>query len=317
MLHGQDLLGDGVNVAARLQTAAEPGGICISGSVHDQISNKLSLSFQSLGEMNFKNIQTPVRTFSITHAQGHGDLPSPKPRGGGRPPAKWIAAGLLLLAILAGGSFWAYTARERSKAEQARVSATAAQPEVTRPEAPPPSQPEVKAAPAPPPVSQPKLKPAQAPPASKPETKPETKIAQAPLRPNPPANSQGGAGAAVATSAMSSGGFDGDYSGPICYSEFRKMAQRCYQAKGTISGSKISGQWTMGPEKKISVLLTGDVAKSGDVKIEIVQRDANLPHPAKANLTGAVRGGLINASGSFLNGRAATLDWHKNSAAPH
>src|ERR1700736_326282 len=80
MLHGQDLLGDGVNVAARLQTAAEPGGICISGSVHDQIRNKLSLSFQSLGEKNFKNIQRPVRTFSITEAEGVGTLP-PKLRG--------------------------------------------------------------------------------------------------------------------------------------------------------------------------------------------------------------------------------------------
>src|SRR5271170_2174487 len=83
MLHGQDLLGDGVNVAARLQTAAQPGGICISGSVHDQISNKLSLSFQSLGEMNFKNIQRPIRTFSITEALGRGTLPSPKPPSAG------------------------------------------------------------------------------------------------------------------------------------------------------------------------------------------------------------------------------------------
>src|ERR1700733_3515989 len=76
MVQGQDLLGDGVNVAARIQTAAEPGGVCISGSVHDQISNKLSLSFQSLGAMNFKNIQQPVRTFSITEAPGQGSLPS-------------------------------------------------------------------------------------------------------------------------------------------------------------------------------------------------------------------------------------------------
>src|SRR4029077_5449768 len=81
MLHGQDLLGDGVNVAARLQTAAEPGGICISGSVHDQIRNKLSLSFQSLGERNFKNIPQTVRTFSITEAEGHGALPAPKVAG--------------------------------------------------------------------------------------------------------------------------------------------------------------------------------------------------------------------------------------------
>src|ERR1039457_6913612 len=92
MLHGQDLLGDGVNVAARLQTAAEPGGICISGSVHDQIRNKLSLSFQSLGEMNFKNIQQPVRTFSITEAEDRGALPAPRPRGAKISPVQWIVA---------------------------------------------------------------------------------------------------------------------------------------------------------------------------------------------------------------------------------
>src|SRR5271156_4863410 len=76
MLQGEDLMGDGVNVAARLQTAAEPGGICISGSVHDQIRNKLSLTFHSLGEQNFKNIQDPVRTFSILEADGSSAIPS-------------------------------------------------------------------------------------------------------------------------------------------------------------------------------------------------------------------------------------------------
>src|SRR5271168_2889215 len=55
MVQGSDLLGDGVNVAARLQTAAEPGGICLSGGVYDQIRNKLSLSFKLLGELNYKN----------------------------------------------------------------------------------------------------------------------------------------------------------------------------------------------------------------------------------------------------------------------
>jgi adenylate cyclase len=88
MVHGQDLMGDGVNVAARLQTAAEPGGICISGSVHDQISNKLSLSFHSMGPMNFKNIQQPIRTFSIGESGDNetsggstpaGQVPAPTP----------------------------------------------------------------------------------------------------------------------------------------------------------------------------------------------------------------------------------------------
>src|SRR5271167_3949643 len=114
MLHGQDLLGDGVNVAARLQTAAEPGGICISGSVFDQIRNKLSLSFQSLGEMHFKNIQQTVRTFSITEAEGGGVLPAAQPRAEKTSPAKWIAAVLLVLLLIAG--YWAYTVKQRGTA---------------------------------------------------------------------------------------------------------------------------------------------------------------------------------------------------------
>jgi class 3 adenylate cyclase len=61
-----DLLGDGVNVAARIQSIAEPGGICISGSVYDQIQNKLTLQFKQLGEQSFKNIARPIRTFSIS-----------------------------------------------------------------------------------------------------------------------------------------------------------------------------------------------------------------------------------------------------------
>src|SRR5271167_1343756 len=130
MVQGQDLMGDGVNVAARLQTAAEPGGICLSGSVHDQIRNKLSLSFQSLGERSYKNIQQPIRTFSITEAEGHGALPTPKPSETRSGSAKWIAAGLLLL-LLVGGGFWAYSVNERSKAEHARAMAVAAPAEVT------------------------------------------------------------------------------------------------------------------------------------------------------------------------------------------
>ncbi len=65
IVQGGDLLGDGVNVAARIQTATAPGGICISGSVYDQIQNKLSLDFKLLGEQTYKNIAKPVRTYTV------------------------------------------------------------------------------------------------------------------------------------------------------------------------------------------------------------------------------------------------------------
>ena len=132
IVQGQDLLGDGVNVAARLQTAAEPGGICVSGSVYDQIRNKLSLSFNPLGEKSFKNIPQPVRTFSITEAEGHGRLPSPR-AGRGR-AAGWIVAAVLL-AALAAGAYWTYSRNKRIKAEHVRVDAAAANPVTVQPEA--------------------------------------------------------------------------------------------------------------------------------------------------------------------------------------
>ena len=53
------MLGDGVNVAARLEGIAEPGSICISGKVHDEIQAKIGLPFEDLGEKQLKNIARP------------------------------------------------------------------------------------------------------------------------------------------------------------------------------------------------------------------------------------------------------------------
>ncbi len=60
-----DLLGDGVNIAARLEGIAPVGGICISRAVHEQVANKLSVHFSDMGEQQVKNIPTPVHAFHI------------------------------------------------------------------------------------------------------------------------------------------------------------------------------------------------------------------------------------------------------------
>lgn len=59
------LYGDGVNIAARVEGLADAGGICISGSVYDQIENKLSLTYEYLGEKSVKNISKPVRVYQV------------------------------------------------------------------------------------------------------------------------------------------------------------------------------------------------------------------------------------------------------------
>ncbi len=65
VVKGDNLLGDGVNVAARLQALAEPGGICLSGTVFDQVDGKLDLTFDDLGEQEVKNIAKPVRVYRV------------------------------------------------------------------------------------------------------------------------------------------------------------------------------------------------------------------------------------------------------------
>ena len=77
MVGGDNLFGDGVNVAARLESVAEPGGICISGALYDQVRNKVDLSFDDLGERSLKNLGDPVRVFGVRRdgAAAPGGLP--------------------------------------------------------------------------------------------------------------------------------------------------------------------------------------------------------------------------------------------------
>src|ERR1700758_4165973 len=65
MVDGKQIYGDGVNVAARLESLADPGGICISGKVHEESGDKLALFYENLGEHTVKNIAKPVRVFRV------------------------------------------------------------------------------------------------------------------------------------------------------------------------------------------------------------------------------------------------------------
>jgi adenylate cyclase len=80
-----DIFGDGVNVAARLEALAEPGGICVSGTVHDQIRDRLPYRLDDLGEQSVKNIARPVRIYALRPA-AIADLPASS-----APPAAPIA----------------------------------------------------------------------------------------------------------------------------------------------------------------------------------------------------------------------------------
>src|SRR6185369_12163938 len=70
MIKGGDLFGDGVNIAARLQTLASAGGVCVSGVAHDQVKKILPFAFTDLGAQHVKNIEEPVRAFNVSATSG-------------------------------------------------------------------------------------------------------------------------------------------------------------------------------------------------------------------------------------------------------
>ena len=79
MVEGDDVYGDGVNIAARLQQLAEPGGILISGPVYDQVHNKLSMGFARLGHQHVKNIANPIVSYRVIQGDAMTQNPKPQP----------------------------------------------------------------------------------------------------------------------------------------------------------------------------------------------------------------------------------------------
>jgi adenylate cyclase len=96
------LYGDGVNIAARLEALAPPGGICISGTVHDTVGGRLGLNAVFVGEQRVKNIDQPVRVYRLQPGKAGA-------RGGRRPRRPVVIAGAaLLVATVAGAGLWLF-----------------------------------------------------------------------------------------------------------------------------------------------------------------------------------------------------------------
>ena len=79
LIEGDDILGDGVNIAARLEGIAEPGGICISSSAYDQVRGKVAVEFTDLGEQTLKNIARPIRAYAVGLSANVLDRAAPLP----------------------------------------------------------------------------------------------------------------------------------------------------------------------------------------------------------------------------------------------
>src|SRR5713101_261601 len=96
---GEQIYGDGVNVAARLESLADPGGICVSGTVCEHLGNKLALSYEDLGEQSVKNIAKPVRVFRVLPETGAAEATA----GGTKAQAtrKYVRRGIFSIAGLA------------------------------------------------------------------------------------------------------------------------------------------------------------------------------------------------------------------------
>lgn len=136
---GGDLLGDGVNIAARLESLAPPGGICVSRSVHEAVANKIALPFRDIGARALKNIPTPVHAF-VAEWPGVAldDLTAGRDRRFGR-TWPWLAGTAVAGAALAAAVFAPSPPRDSATPAPARVADAAPAP--IPPPPPPPGLP--------------------------------------------------------------------------------------------------------------------------------------------------------------------------------
>ncbi|QPF92100.1 adenylate/guanylate cyclase domain-containing protein [Bradyrhizobium commune] len=115
-----DLLGDGVNIAARLEGLAEVGGICVSRAVHEQVANKLSVQFADIGAQEVKNIPTPVHAYMVAMRRDDGTYGTPQLRKTAKPAhgPNWmwpLVVGVVSIVAIGVGGFLYFTQLETAK----------------------------------------------------------------------------------------------------------------------------------------------------------------------------------------------------------
>src|SRR5437016_5038935 len=125
IIDGDDIFGDGVNVAARLQGLADAGGICVSRVVRDQVINKLGFAFDDLGPKEVKNIERPIEAFRVAFdaPPGVAAAPSSASRRSGSGHGRRLALGATVLLGLAGAGILAIFIWQQQPAKIAAYSA--------------------------------------------------------------------------------------------------------------------------------------------------------------------------------------------------
>ena len=126
VFEGDDVYGDGVNVASRLEPLAESGGICVSGQVYDNIKNQPEMKTVFLGEKNLKNIAKPIMVYRIALPWEREIVPSRSEYLAVHKPAasRWIGIGLAVVLILV-GAFWWWSSREPSAIQPGQIASIA------------------------------------------------------------------------------------------------------------------------------------------------------------------------------------------------
>ena len=328
MVQGQDLLGDGVNVAARLQGAAEPGGVCIAGSVYDQIRNKLSLVVHPARRDELQEYPSAGPHLCDRRSRRPGDIAGAGPSA---PHWRRTAMGRRRDCPAAGGGRgWrlglfglsAQPSRSRARSRCGRPKdggrggqsgATAGGIDAEKraaEEARQRAEADQQAAEA----TQQKRIDSEANRLAEANRKgneaPQLAAVAAPPRVAPPQPDLPPSPAALPKPA-SAGDPTGVYGGPICFGPGETDPARCFRAQAVVRNRTISGQWP-GRIPGATVYLAGDVTRAGDVAIHMHTKRADGSRFAVIDLVGKLRDGRIDATGSFRNGRSVTLNWRKD-----